>query len=336
MRKLLTLLPLLIPLWLFAQFSVTGSGTGTVTYTITNANDGVTIIENAENKLAIDTSLIPTIEALPTILNVTSSLTSGALSFYPFDVNDLTGTIADFTVPSPLTSTGTVDITAGITNTEIGFSFDNLEDSLNAREQLTGSAITNGSLSVVDMEGVIGSFTVPSPLTSTGDVDISAGETNTEIGFSFTALEDSINSRAVIQDSILARDLIVTGGWEFGNITSTGTIHADDGLTTFGQIVNSGLQTKTLGVGITTFAVTSNVVKVTADEGGNTIASITGASGLGIYVFIFTDALVIITDNNSHSDDSVDLSAAFTSADDTTLTLVFDGVSWYELSRSVN
>lgn len=33
---------------------------------------------------------------------------------------------------------------------------------------------------------------------------------------------------------------------------------------------------------------------------------------------------------------TVDLSAAFTSADDTVLQIIYDGTSWYEVSRSVN
>jgi hypothetical protein len=94
--------------------------------------------------------------------------------------------------------------------------------------------------------------------------------------------------------------------------------------------------TTSLGVGVTTFAVNANVMTVTGDGGGNTIATITGALPGTMLTLIFVDALVVVTDNNAHAGDSVDLSAAFTSADDTTLQLVYDGTSWYEVSRSVN
>jgi len=101
---------------------------------------------------------------------------------------------------------------------------------------------------------------------------------------------------------------------------------------------NTAQQTITLGASATTFAVTKNVTTVTGDAGANTVATITGAV-VGIYTFIFVDALVTITDDDTHAANSVDLAGTatnFTSADDKTLTLVFDGTSWYQLSTSAN
>ena len=92
----------------------------------------------------------------------------------------------------------------------------------------------------------------------------------------------------------------------------------------------------TLGVAATTFVTTSNVMQVTGDGGANTIATITGALSGQYLIMIFVDGNVTITDDNTHAANSVDLSAAFTGADDTTLHLIYDGTSWYELSRSVN
>jgi hypothetical protein len=92
----------------------------------------------------------------------------------------------------------------------------------------------------------------------------------------------------------------------------------------------------TLGAGATTFAVSSNVMTITGDAGSNTIATITGATNGQLLTLIFADALVTVTDDNTHVANSVDLSGTFTSADDTVLQLVFDGTSWYEISRSVN
>jgi hypothetical protein len=95
-------------------------------------------------------------------------------------------------------------------------------------------------------------------------------------------------------------------------------------------------QNKTLGIGATTMAITRDVVIVTGDAGGNTLATITGGVDGQVLKLIFVDALVVITDDDTHAANSCDLSAAFTGADDKTLTLVYDGTSWYELSRSIN
>jgi len=119
------------------------------------------------------------------------------------------------------------------------------------------------------------------------------------------------------------------------------SVFGDGGTTDYTSISATGIldstaDTDTLGVGVTTFAIGSNVMTITGDGGGNTIATITGASRATMLTLIFVDANVIITDDNTHAADSVDLSAAFTSADDTTLQLIYDGTSWYETSRSVN
>ena len=95
----------------------------------------------------------------------------------------------------------------------------------------------------------------------------------------------------------------------------------------------------TLGAAATTFAVNgayTTFIELTGDGGGNIIATITGAVVGQILVLQFVDALIQITDDNTHAADSVDLSAAFTSADDTILVLIYDSVSFYEVSRSVN
>jgi len=100
----------------------------------------------------------------------------------------------------------------------------------------------------------------------------------------------------------------------------------------YGQVTG----TKTLAAAATTFAVDSGFMVITGDAGTNTVATITnGVSGQRL-LLLFVDALVTITDTDVHTANTVDLSAAFTSADDTTLELIFDGVSFYEISRSTN
>jgi len=97
-----------------------------------------------------------------------------------------------------------------------------------------------------------------------------------------------------------------------------------------------GKQTTTLGVAATSLVVTNAFIVLTGDGGANTLATLTGAPGVMVLRILFVDALVTITDTDAHTADTVDLNAAFTSADDTTLTLLYDGISWYETSRSVN
>ncbi len=94
----------------------------------------------------------------------------------------------------------------------------------------------------------------------------------------------------------------------------------------------------TLGAAATTFAVTGELMEITGDVGGNNVATITGGLTGQILVLIFVDALVTIVNNDGHGANTIDLTggANLVSADDTTLTLIFDGTSWYELSRSVN
>lgn len=99
---------------------------------------------------------------------------------------------------------------------------------------------------------------------------------------------------------------------------------------------NAGISTIALGSGATTFAITQARHVIDGDGGGNTIATITGGTAGMILVLRFVDASVTITDTGTGAANTVDLSAAFTSSANDILTLLFDGTSWYEVSRSVN
>jgi len=80
-------------------------------------------------------------------------------------------------------------------------------------------------------------------------------------------------------------------------------------------------------------------MEITGDGGANVVATITGGATGQMLTLFFVDGFVTITDTDAHGANTVDLVGAATdlvSADDTTLTLMFDGTSWYELSRSVN
>ena len=130
---------------------------------------------------------------------------------------------------------------------------------------------------------------------------------------------------------------VVRGTGEVGvNITNpTAKLHVVGDMIV-DSLFSTTAKTLTLGAAATAFAVRSNVMTVTGDGGANTIATITGANSGQYLILIFVDGLVTITDDNTHASDSIDLSAAFTSADDATLHLIYDGTSWYELSRSTN
>jgi hypothetical protein len=106
-----------------------------------------------------------------------------------------------------------------------------------------------------------------------------------------------------------------------------------------GETLSTPQNTTTLGVGVTTFAITSNLVTLTGDGGGNTVATITGGLDGQLLTIIFVDGNITITDTDAHTANTVDLAGTatdLTSADDTTLQVVYDGTSWYETSRSVN
>jgi hypothetical protein len=106
-------------------------------------------------------------------------------------------------------------------------------------------------------------------------------------------------------------------------------------LLTTSKIVGTG-NALTLGAGAVTFAVVGMGMTITGDALGNTIATITAGTAGQTLLLMFVDALVTITDDGTHAANTIDLSAAFVSADDTVLLLGFDGTSWYEICRSVN
>jgi hypothetical protein len=116
---------------------------------------------------------------------------------------------------------------------------------------------------------------------------------------------------------------------------------SDGGATTIhthavpAQIAPLAVQTVNLGNGATTIALTSNTIILNGHGESNTISTITGGLAGEVLTIICADALVTITDTASGAN-TVNLSAAFTSADNKTLTLVFDGTSWFEIARSIN
>ncbi|RPJ39909.1 MAG: hypothetical protein EHM35_01060 [Planctomycetaceae bacterium] len=101
-------------------------------------------------------------------------------------------------------------------------------------------------------------------------------------------------------------------------------------------LAGPGLGEVTLGVGAATIAVANRMVTVTGDAGGTTVTTITGGIAGQDLILIFVDDKVTITDDATKAANTVNLSAAFTSAANATLHLGFDGTSWYEIARSTN
>ena len=102
------------------------------------------------------------------------------------------------------------------------------------------------------------------------------------------------------------------------------------------KVVSAPAAPVTLAAAATTFAVTAPLTILTGDADGNTLATITGGySGQNI-VIKFVDEHVTVTDTDTDTADTVNLSAALTGADNTMLSLTYDGTKWFETSRSVN
>jgi len=72
------------------------------------------------------------------------------------------------------------------------------------------------------------------------------------------------------------------------------------------------------------------------NTGTDHLAALTGAVA-GQKVLIIFDATVVIDDNDNHAANSLDIDGTTTVfGSDTSLELVYDGISWYETSRSTN
>lgn len=120
-----------------------------------------------------------------------------------------------------------------------------------------------------------------------------------------------------------------------GTLAVTGATTLTGNLTTASKVSNTMVST-TLSAAATTLAETNNFIKVTGDAGANTLSTITGGLSGQTLTLLFVDALVTITDTAAATANTVDLSAAFTSTANDTLTLIFDGNKWFEISRSAN
>jgi hypothetical protein len=87
----------------------------------------------------------------------------------------------------------------------------------------------------------------------------------------------------------------------------------------------------TFGNGDTTPDVSSGDIYSTNNTNPTTITTFDNGHAGQVIRIVFTDANTTIAESGN-----IKLSAAFTSTADDTMTLLFNGANWYELSRSVN
>ncbi len=154
-----------------------------------------------------------------------------------------------------------------------------------------------------------------------------------------------VNQPTTVPD--LSVNRLITGQTTSGatvvsSLTASGLVTAQNGLTvsagnvvvTNGKLATSVTATTLSGTS-TGIPVTSNVMSLGAAS-VITIGTISGGLSGQIITLIFTDANIMITDTSGTGPNTINLSAAFTSAANTVLTLVYNGNKWFEVSRSVN
>lgn len=187
-------------------------------------------------------------------------------------------------------------------------------------------ACTSTDIDGVGTNGVV--FRVPDgtdnpTLTLTGRLVLdggSAGGADSNDHLSCTSNDNcrlTVGNAAVIQATSTAVTFVasagVTGAVRFASTTSTLTLDA-----------------------ATTIAVVRNT-HILDCVGAETLTTITGGISGAILVLKFLDADVCtITDDDTGTANTIDISAAYLSTARDTLTLFFDGTSWVEVGRSVN
>jgi hypothetical protein len=206
-----------------------------------------------------------------------------------------------------------------------------------ATNTVAGMTTCTSGVHVTDGSGVPScSTTIPSvsagSITATGQI---AGPTGTAgaPGLSFAGdLDTGFYTNG-------ANDITLSAGGSAIFECFSGACRVDNGSTfstNGGQWSMGSLTTRTLTNGTTTLAVSQNAVNVTCQGSPNAIATITGAAGPMYFTMKFTDSNCSFTDSSAHTSNTIDIGAAFTSTASDTLTLWFDGTSWYEAARSVN
>lgn len=96
---------------------------------------------------------------------------------------------------------------------------------------------------------------------------------------------------------------------------------------------------KTLATGANDFSISSEYLILTGDAAGNVIGTIGGGREGQTLIIDFVDNHVTLTDDASGNPDTINLAGAgvdFNSTANDVVTLIYNGKSWKEVSRSVN
>lgn len=176
------------------------------------------------------------------------------------------------------------------------------------------------------------------------------GDINTRIDF----FPDEIyfyagRTTTMMKISEIGQDFVeISGGGEdtdfiYRSTAASNAFLCDDGLEecTFAiamgfEANGGGMLTMTLDGGTALTPLTNNFILLCT--GAETLATITGAPPGAIYTFAHFDSDCTITDDSDNSADSIDLvgAADLVGIDDMILSIMYDGTSWNEVSRSQN
>lgn len=128
------------------------------------------------------------------------------------------------------------------------------------------------------------------------------------------------------------------GGGTLEFLTSAGVRFSISvgGIVTFNTRTTYATSTLTLAAAATTAALSTNSHTMDCDGGNNNVTTLTNGTGTMFVILKFVDSNCIFVDDATGTANTIDIGAAFTSSDNDTLTLYYDGTSWHELSRSVN
>lgn len=316
--------------------SITGNGLVAGTSTLVNLIHGTSVLGAGNSMLRITSTGADTGTTTGCLLDLASSAATA-------------GTLALVTSATLATGSGLVMALAGLT-TGVGFSM----------THATAIIASGGSMFRLNSGGI-------DTATTTGcliDLASTASTAGTQVLMTFSGLVTGVGQRMVANSltSGIMLDLEssaagMAGSYircfdgaavDFsvgvdGRVVLAGSagiaaiaVTAGD-ITTADGAMASAREQVTLAAAAAAIAVDSNVVEVTGDGGGNSVTTITGGVAGQILVLIFVDGNVTIVDDNAHGANTIDIVGANTTfADDATLTLIFDGTSWYELTRSIN